>query len=138
MTKRYHSKLMYLSLFFMSATVIYLLSVFKELTARVQAVSGNDELAAEMLFVSIDHILIVTVSCFFIYFLFTLLFVLFIEQKVGGPTVAILKFIEELKKKNYDYKRNLRKGDELESIMAALKDLQQDLKVSSNNRSQEP
>ena len=91
----------------------------------------NDAVNAELIYSYIDHLLFVVSVSFFIYFLFTVLFVLFIEQKIGGPTVAILKYIEELKKGNYSYARPLRQGDELENIMAALRELQEELKKSS-------
>lgn len=130
LSKKYHYRLMFLSLAFMAAVLFYLLQVIREIGEKVAFVASNDEIAAELIYESINHLLIVVVLSFVIYFLFSVLFVLFIEQKIGGPTVAILKYIEELKKKNYDYNRNLRSGDELESIMVALKDLQQSLKNS--------
>jgi len=91
-------------------------------------VASNDLVAANYINELVNHLLIVVSLSFFIYFLMSILFVLFVEQRIGGPTVAILKFIEELKKGNYEYKRQLRTGDELETIMQGLQDLQQDLK----------
>lgn len=128
LSKRYHYRLMFLSLAFMAVVLWYILQVIKEITEKVSFVAANDAVAAEYIYESVNHLLIVTTLSFIVYFLFSILFVLFIEQRVGGPTVAILKYIEELKKENYDYVRPLRSGDELESIMEALKDLQATLK----------
>ena len=51
------------------------------------------------------------------------IFALVISHRIAGPQVAIKAFISELKKGNYDYKRNLRPRDELTEIMDALKEL---------------
>jgi signal transduction histidine kinase len=51
-----------------------------------------------------------------------------VSHRIAGPVVAITAFIEELKKGNYDYGRNLRPNDELTLIMDALHDLAPTLK----------
>lgn len=53
---------------------------------------------------------------------------LLISHRIAGPMYAILAYIEELKKGNYDSKRNLRDYDELQPIMASLKELAAGLK----------
>lgn len=128
LSKKYHYRLMVLSIGFMAVVLIYLMQVIKEITEKVSFVAHNDDVAAEYIYESVNHILFITSLSFVVYFLFSVLFVIFIEQRVGGPTVAILKYIDELKKGNYDYVRPLRSGDELESIMEALKELQTTLK----------
>jgi signal transduction histidine kinase len=55
-----------------------------------------------------------------------------IGQRVGGPTVAIVAYIREMRAGNYDYKRALRKGDELGEIMDELKELARELKARKN------
>lgn len=130
LSKKYHFRLMFFSLLFMASVLYYLLQILREITEKVSFVAVNDQVAAEYIYGSINHLLMVLTLSFAVYFLFTALFVLFIEQKVGGPTVAILKYIEQIKKGNYEYQRELRSGDELESIMAALKDLKEHLKNS--------
>jgi len=51
------------------------------------------------------------------------IFAVIISHRIAGPVVAICKFIEELKKGNYDYPRNLRPHDELVPIMDELHQL---------------
>ena len=46
---------------------------------------------------------------------------------VSPATIAILAYIEELRKGNYEHKRELREGDELKSIMDALHTLAKEL-----------
>ena len=55
-------------------------------------------------------------------------YMIVLGQRVGGPVIAICAYIEELKKGNYDAKRNLRKNDELVPIMENLKELAEILK----------
>lgn len=131
LSKKYHFRLMALSFVFMTAVLFYLLHVIREITEKVSFVAMNDEIAAEHIYTSVNHLLLMVTLSFVVYFLFTVLFVLFIEQKVGGPTVAILEYIEQLKKGNFEYNRNLRSGDELESIMSSLKELQTQLKEAA-------
>lgn len=124
----FHRTLIYISFLFMSIISVYLFSVIRELSVRVSAVVSTDQANADLIYSTIKKLLFTTSLGFFLYFVFILFFVLFIEYKVAGPTQAILKFISELKQKNFDYVRPLRTGDELGSIMDALVDLQQDLK----------
>ncbi|HMN68405.1 MAG TPA: hypothetical protein PKC28_07685 [Bdellovibrionales bacterium] len=58
----------------------------------------------------------------------TVFYMIVIGQRIGGPVIAICAFIEELKKGNYEYKRQLRKDDELFPIMEDLQELAQVLK----------
>ncbi len=131
LSKKYHFRLMAISFFFMAAVLFYLLQVIRDVTQKVSFVAINDELAAEHIYESMNHLMVMMTLSFVVYFLFSVLFVLFIEQKVGGPTVAILEYIEQLKAGNYDYNRNLRTGDELESIMQSLKELKTQLQEKS-------
>lgn len=128
LSKKYHFRLMFVSFLFMGGVLYYLLQVLRDITEKVGFVAVNDQLAAEYIYESINHVLIILTLSFAVYFLLSVLFVLYIEQKVGGPTVAILEYISQLKQGNYEYKRTLRSGDELEGIMDALKDLQDHLK----------
>jgi signal transduction histidine kinase len=64
-----------------------------------------------------------TLIGFVAYIAFTSVFAIIISHRIAGPVVAITAFIEELKRGNYDYKRNLRPNDELKEIMDGLKEL---------------
>ena len=56
-----------------------------------------------------------------------------VSHQVAGASVAILKYIDELKKGNYDYERTLRKNDALLPIMDSLKELS--VKMKNNKGS---
>ena len=58
----------------------------------------------------------------------TVFYIIVLSHRVGGPSVAIIAFINELKKGNYDFHRNLRINDELVPIMTELKELAEILK----------
>jgi hypothetical protein len=62
------------------------------------------------------------------YTFFAIFFLVTIEQKVGGATVALLAYIEQLRAGNLDYKRKLREGDEFKSVMEALHALAKEMK----------
>jgi nitrogen fixation/metabolism regulation signal transduction histidine kinase len=58
----------------------------------------------------------------------TIFYMIVLGQRVGGPVIALCAVIDELKKGNYDIKRELRKNDELVPVMTSLKELAQVLK----------
>jgi nitrogen fixation/metabolism regulation signal transduction histidine kinase len=60
---------------------------------------------------------------FFGFVLFSCIYALVISHRVSGPMTAIIAFIEQLQKGNYDYRRELRRRDELKPILGALKNL---------------
>jgi signal transduction histidine kinase len=66
--------------------------------------------------------------CFVSFILCTVFYIVVLSHRVGGPIVAIVHFINELKKGNYDVKRNLRKNDELVPVMFELQELAKILK----------
>lgn len=134
LSKRYHYRLVFASLLFLTMVMLYLTGLMREITLQVSFIAANDPVAAESIYNSLNHFFIIACLAFFIYFLFSVLFVVVLEEKVGGPTVAILKFIEELKKENFEYQRNLRTGDELDSIMNSLKELQEQLKAKASKK----
>ncbi|MGE4133332.1 MAG: hypothetical protein AB7F86_16940 [Bdellovibrionales bacterium] len=73
-----------------------------------------------------DHLLTIALLffvSFFAFVAFTVYYMIILGHRVGGAVVAILAYIEELKKGNYDAKRNLRKNDELVPIMQGLREL---------------
>ncbi len=55
------------------------------------------------------------------------IFALMVSHRIAGPIVAITAVIDELKKGNYKYGRQLRPSDELTLIMDGLHELREDL-----------
>jgi len=65
----------------------------------------------------------VCLAGFVLYMIFSFMFALFISHRIAGPIIAIVAYIRALQDGNYDYKRNLRPGDELKDIMDELQKL---------------
>ena len=65
----------------------------------------------------------ITLGGFAGYVTFTFIYALVLTHRVSGPIMSIVAFIDELKKGNYGYARNLRRGDELVPIMSRLQEL---------------
>ncbi|XOV88036.1 MAG: hypothetical protein ACFHX7_24275 [Pseudomonadota bacterium] len=64
-----------------------------------------------------------TLAGFVLYIIFTSVFALIVSHRIAGPVVAIVAFIDELKRGNYEYRRKLRPRDELNEIMDGLNEL---------------
>ncbi|MFT4796877.1 MAG: signal transduction histidine kinase [Sulfitobacter sp.] len=60
---------------------------------------------------------------FVLFVLFSFGFALFISHRISGPQVAINAVFDDIKGGNYEPKRQLRPGDELQEVMRAVKDL---------------
>lgn len=66
------------------------------------------------------------------YVIFSFIYSLMLSHRVSGPMIAITEFIRQLKKGNYSYRRELRKGDELSPIMNGLQELAAELDKPSS------
>lgn len=65
---------------------------------------------------------------FFAYALFTSVFALIFSHRVAGPMTAIIAYIEQLQQGNFEYRRELRRRDELQPILDELKRLASSLR----------
>jgi signal transduction histidine kinase len=74
------------------------------------------------------HIAQISMVGFVAFAIASFIFALMVSHRIAGPVVAISAFIEELKKGNYDYGRNLQPEDELTLIMDPLHELRAVLK----------
>ena len=74
------------------------------------------------------HIAQISLVGFVAFAIASFIFALMVSHRIAGPVVAITAYVEELRKGNFDYGRNLRPGDELTIIMDALHDLKESLK----------
>ncbi len=75
----------------------------------------------------------ITLIGFASYVAFTFVYAMLMTHRISGPMIAIVAFIDELKKGNYGFKRNLRRGDELVPISKSLDELSQLLLRKSTN-----
>lgn len=77
----------------------------------------------------------ITLIGFACYVAFTFVYAMLLTHRISGPMIAIVAFIDELKKGNYGFKRKLRRGDELVPISNSLHELAQLLlRKSTNNQ----
>lgn len=76
----------------------------------------------------LSNLVKISLIFYLIFLLSAGLYGLIISHRIAGPMYAILAYIEELKKGNYDSKRNLRDYDELKPVMDSLKELAEGLK----------
>lgn len=70
----------------------------------------------------------ITILFFFVFMVVTGMYGIIISHRIAGPMYAILAYIQEMKKGNYDSGRKLRDSDELMPIMDSLHDLSKHLK----------
>lgn len=68
-------------------------------------------------------IAIITMFGFVLFAMASFIFALVVSHRIAGPVLAILDYIEELKKGNYNFGRGLRPNDELTPIMDSLHEL---------------
>ncbi len=74
---------------------------------------------------------------FVAFIIFSFTFALIISHRIAGPVVAICAFIEELKKGNYGFRRELRPNDELVPIVEQLSELAHILQQRNKEQEQE-
>lgn len=60
---------------------------------------------------------------------FSFLFAIYMTHRVSGPAMVIERYIKDLTAGDYDSNRTLRKSDDLQSVMAALRELAATLKA---------
>ena len=68
---------------------------------------------------------------FFLNIIFSFAFAIYMTHRVAGPGLVIERYIAEIKAGEYDSTRTLRKSDDLQAIMSALRDLAAHLKSKS-------
>lgn len=81
-----------------------------------------------------DRLMMVAILYFVSFMIFlscTVFYMIILGQRVGGPIVAICAYIQELRKGNFDARRELRKNDELGPILIELKHLARELKAKA-------
>jgi len=114
-----------LLIFGTAGTVFYKMSLVRNIMNNAIATdfSAQSQISEHMF-----HIAQISMVGFVAFAIASFIFALMVSHRIAGPVVAISAFIEELKKGNYDYGRNLRPGDELTLIMDGLHELRAVLK----------
>ena len=79
-------------------------------------------------FTDVTTIAIAGLALFVIY---ACVIAIILSHRVAGPMTALIDHIEQLKRGNYDYERQLRKNDELHPLHDALRSLARSLKEQS-------
>lgn len=106
--------------------------VLNQLDAVNRIMNGGDSLTFqsqmlvnELMMDSLQY----TFIGFVLFVLFSFGFALFTSHRISGPQVAINAVIDDIKGGDYDPKRELRPGDELQEVMRAVKELAAVLKA---------
>lgn len=86
-------------------------------------------------FTDVTTIAILGLALFVIY---ACVMAIILSHRVAGPMTALTQYIEEIKRGNYDFDRQLRKKDELHPIYGALRDLARSLKENAKSESARP
>ena len=79
-----------------------------------------------------QRIMLISTIMFLSVFTFTAMvsaYLMVVAHRVGGPVVAISRYVREIREGKYDLDRALRDGDELGPIMDELKELARTLKT---------
>jgi len=79
----------------------------------------------------IYDISLLTLIAFFANAMFSFSFAIFVTHRVAGAAYNIENYIKEIAAGTYNTERTLRKGDDLQSVMAALRDLACKLKAKN-------
>ena len=80
-------------------------------------------------FTDVTTIAIAGLACFVIY---ACVIALIIGHRVAGPMTALIDCIEQIKRGNFTYERDLRKNDELRPVHDAIRDLARALKEAQH------
>lgn len=125
------SKSYYLHLFAGGVAFLGILMAFAmQLLARVKV--GLESLPDVELSASLTNDISAIAILFLISFLAflccTVFYMIVLGHRVGGPVIAICRYIQDLKEGNYNSTRSLRKNDELVPIMTELHELAEVLK----------
>ena len=100
----------------------------QQIEGLVNSISGMPiEQQVEIGFL-LNSLVKIMVLFFFVFIFASLVYGLLISHRFAGPMHAILAYIEDMKKGNYDSKRKLRDYDELVPIMDSLHKLSSLLK----------
>ena len=125
LSRGYHLHVLIGGLAFVAVLLIYTSRTLAEINQLIATLP--DRQLSGALSERVTTVAIVTFVSSFMFIIFTSIYVLVLGQRVGGPIVAICRYIRDIRAGTYDFNRQLRKNDELTPIMAELRDLARDL-----------
>ncbi|MGE0762847.1 MAG: hypothetical protein AB7N80_06185 [Bdellovibrionales bacterium] len=96
----------------------------QEVVSTNLADSGLEKSFSHLLY----DITLFTLITFIANTVFSFLFAIYMTHRISGPAMVIERYIKDLSSGNYDSNRTLRKSDDLQSVMAALRELAANLK----------
>ena len=123
LSRRYYVAVFMIGLLTLAVVQMYAIGVVREIVELFASVDQSLDIPFEGIYASLNKVIVMFFVMFFGYTFFTALFVMLIEYRVSGPKVAIMWYIDQLKKGEYGANRNLRKNDELKEIMDSLQEL---------------
>lgn len=128
LSKGYYVHVLLGGIAFLGILAAYASKILSEVNLIVATIPDAD--LATLLQERLMTVSVLFFVCFLAFLLCTVLYIIMLSHRVGGPIVAIVHYINELKKGNYDAQRQLRKNDELLPIMLELQDFARILKSS--------
>ena len=121
----------YFSIAAFAATSFVMFVFYKKFTAIRTLLVGTSDIPVSIQ-MAVDGIMYdfmrISMFSFLIMILGIVVVGVLVTHRIAGPMYAILAFIEDLKRGNYDSQRNLRPYDELSPIMDSLKELAKTIK----------
>lgn len=118
---------------FMGLTIIgmFLVQVLQSIEDAKLAISSISAINHSQQYVINTHLTEIVKKSFVVFFtyaVFSVMFSIVVSHRIAGPTLVINRMIRDLIEGKYNFNRNLRKSDELHSIMENLKELEATLR----------
>lgn len=106
-----------------------------DLLNSAQAMGVGGHIPVYDAFTDVTTIAIAGLTLFVIY---SCVIAILLSHRVAGPMTALIDCIDQIKKGNYRYERDLRRGDELRPIHDAIRDLARALKEKEQKAMGQP
>lgn len=110
--------------------VVLFILIFERLTQLIQTMGQIDQLQPHTTELALDVVGYMGVALV-AQLLFSAALAIYLSHRIAGPSRAILAYIDDLKQGQFDSQRVLRKKDDLQPIMASLRELGAILKAKT-------
>lgn len=129
LSRGYHVHVLLGGLAFVTVLLIFTSRTLGEINQLIATLP--DHQLSTALSERVTTVAIVSFVSSFVFIILTSIYVLMLGQRVGGPIIAICRYIREIRSGTYDFSRQLRKNDELTPIMTELRELARELAARS-------
>ncbi len=108
-------------------TLVFYMQI-QQIEALIYSIQGMPTEIQYEIGLMLSSLVKVMILFFFVFIISSVIYGLIVSHRIAGPMHAILAYIEDLKKGNYESSRKLRDYDELGPIMTSLHELADKLK----------